>query len=234
MERRRARLRGKTLAEAFEDFLKHRELKPRTRYEYTRLMETVFRDWQGKSIAEIDRTMVASRHKRTGETNGEARANLALRFLRSLLAFAQATYDDGSGRALLTENPVAVLTQTRAWYRSKRRTTVIKAHQLPAWYEAVMALKAPSGSDFDATVADYLLLILFTGLRRQEAATLTWDNVDLTDATLHIPDPKNHEPLTLPVSDFILKQLRARHEQAVNGYVFANRDGSGYLTDARP
>ncbi len=92
VERRRARLRGKTLAEAFEDFLGQRELKPRTRYEYTRLMATVFRDWQGKSIAEIDRTMVASRHKKVGETNGEARANLAMRFLRSLLAFAQATY----------------------------------------------------------------------------------------------------------------------------------------------
>ena len=31
-------------------------------------------------------------------------------------------------------------------------------------------------------VADYLLFLLFTGLRRQEAATLKWSDIDLLAA----------------------------------------------------
>lgn len=33
------------------------------------------------------------------------------------------------------------------------------------------------------TLRDYLLLVLLTGLRREEAATLKWENVDLAAKT---------------------------------------------------
>jgi len=42
------------------------------------------------------------------------------------------------------------------------------------------------------TIRDYLLLILFTGLRREEALALTWKYIDFAAGTLTIPDPKNH------------------------------------------
>ena len=37
------------------------------------------------------------------------------------------------------------------------------------------------------------MLIILTGLRRQEAATLRWDQVDLKAKTLTILDTKNHD-----------------------------------------
>ena len=44
---------------------------------------------------------------------------------------------------------------------------------------------------------------------------LPWEHVDLKDKTLLIPDPKNHEPLTLPLSDFLLRILNERKDLAI-------------------
>lgn len=245
VEKRRARIRGTTLAECYQDFLKARKnLKERTLYDYGRLMEVAFKDWQGRPLTEITRDQISRRHRQLGQDRGKAYANLAMRFLRSLFTFAQATYEDGSGRALIADNPVAVLTQTRSWYRSERRQSVIKVHQMPDWYRGVLALGAGTVPDpvpdrlgpapgVGRDVADYLLLLLFTGLRRQEGLTLRWENVDLKDRTLHIPDPKNSRPLTLPLSDFLCELLARRQGEAVNEYVFPGRDGRGHLVEPK-
>jgi integrase len=281
-EKRRARNQGVSLAEAYADFLKARkELKEHTRYDYDRLFAVAFGDWQKKRLLEITRTMVATRHAQLGEQRGESYANLAMRFLRALFNFAIPTYDDGTGKPLLPDNPVAVLTQTRAWFRNERRQTVIKVHQLPAWFKAVTTLRTGTdtsgtspalvlpvtvtgegtspllsvtvtgtsselvppvtdtdtdtdkGPDMSRVIGDYLLFLLFTGLRRQEAATLKWAHVDLLDRTLRIPDPKNREPLILPLSDYLLELLQGRKELAVNEYVFPDRDGKKHLVEPK-
>jgi len=67
------------------------------------------------------------------------------------------------------------------------------------------------------TVRDYLLLVLFPGLRREEAARLTWDNVDLKARTLTVTDAKNNQDHTLPLSDFLYELLARRKESATNG-----------------
>lgn len=47
---------------------------------------------------------------------------------------------------------------------------------------------------------DYLLIALFTGMRRGEIARLRWENIDLVGRSLHIPKTKNGDPLDLPLS----------------------------------
>ena len=278
-EREAAQLRGVTLREAFADFLKARKnLKPRTAYDYGRLIAVSFPDWQGRALTTISKDEVGKRHQKLGTERGGAYANGAMRVLRAVFNFSQAQYEDASGRSILPENPVSRLTHTRAWYRVSRRQTVIRSHQLAVWYQAVMALKdkpipyksqslkAPHpntgeplitdteskhGDSADPqpsyvtlhstplrirsgdTVADYLLLLLFTGLRRSEAATLQWEHVDLIGRTLTIPDPKNHEPLTLPLSDVVYELLTARAADAVNGQVFPGSGREGRLIEPR-
>ncbi len=63
--------------------------------------------------------------------------------------------------SIITENPVKRLSQTRAWYRVERRQTYIKPHQLAEWYQGVVKLE-------NEVLRDYLLLILFTGLRAKK------------------------------------------------------------------
>jgi integrase len=178
-----------------------------------------FADWQHKPLSAISKDMVAKRHAELGTERGEAYANLAMHFLRSLYNFALAEYEDRSGVPLLPYNSVERLNKTHAWYRDTRRQTLIKLHQLPAWFRAVQALGGTDANASGAVVRDYLLLLLFTGLRRQEGMRLHWDDVDLLHKTLTVPDTKNHEPLVLPLSDFVADLLDARRREALIEYV---------------
>lgn len=134
---------------------------------------------------------------------------------------------------MIQDNPVKRLSQTRAWYRVERRQTVIKPHEIKPWFQAVMNLKNDSKSQNRETIRDYLLLVLFTGLRREEAASMTWNNVDLQAKTLKVTDTKNHLDHTLPLSDFIYDLLQQRKATAVNTYVFQRSDGQGHITEQR-
>ncbi|SFK66041.1 Site-specific recombinase XerC [Nitrosomonas aestuarii] len=233
-EKKQEVLKSTTLKQAFDDFVRVRKnLKERTLYDYRRLMKVAFVDWQDKALTNISKDMVTKQHAKIGAERGEAYANLSMRFLRSLFNFAIAQYEDGAGHSILRENPVARITQTRAWYRVERRQTVIKSYQLLPWYQAVMSLKQDRLSKQPVLVADYLLFLLFTGLRRQEAATLKWSDIDLKDRTFTLKNTKNHEPLTLPLSDFIYNLLESRKADSESEYVFAGDGKAGYLIEPR-
>ncbi len=232
-DKQREQLRAVTLEQAFADFKKVRAaLRPSTLYQYTHLVDVAFCEWKTRPLPAITKDMVARKHAQLGETSGAPYANLAMRFLRSLFNFAQSRYEDGFGKSVLEENPVQRLTRTRAWFRSTHRQTVIKGHQLKPWFQAVEALRsdpAPTAS----VVADFLLVLLFSGLRRQEAAQLTWDRIDLQDRTLVIPDPKNHVPLVLPLSKPLVEILERRKADARNAFVFPGNGTAGYLIEPK-
>lgn len=73
----------------------------------------------------------------------------------------------------------------------------------------------------------------FTGLRREEAARMTWNNVDLKARTLKVTDTKNHQDHTLPLSDFLFNLLQQRKNNAINEYVFQRANGTGYISEQR-
>lgn len=237
-EAHRARLQAITLGEAFRDFHRARShLKPKTLYHYKRFMAVAFERWARWPLTRITKDKVAAHHRELGDARGEYYANGAMRFLRALFNFAIAAYEDSEGRPVVAENPVLRLTRTRSWYRSERRRTLIKRHELPAWGEAVASLResteppyAPGHGD---TVADYLLVLLFTGLRRTEALELRWADIDLTDRTLTIPDPKNRQPHTLPLSPFVLDLLQRRREATTPAWVFPGRGPKGHLVEPK-
>lgn len=211
LEKRAEQARAVTLADAFDTFTKGRTLKAKTVYDYGRIMKVAFPDWHPKQLVDISKDKVTHRFDRLTREHGEAYANLAMRCFRSVWNFASARYEDADGNSLLPVNPVERLSKTRAWHQIKTRKSVIKPHQLPDWFGAVMALKnEPIGSQA-SLVADYLLLVLFTGLRRQEAARLTWAQIDLQGKTLTVRDTKNREDHVLPLSDFIHDLLDRRH-----------------------
>ncbi len=86
----------------------------------------------------------------------------------------------------------------------------------------------------NAIVRDYLLLLLFTGLRRCEAATLQWSDVDFKGKVLTIRAEiaKNNTEHRLPLSDFLLKLLQSRFEaNGTSTYVFPGRGGKHHLVD---
>lgn len=226
-EKQATRAKAVSLHEVFQDYLKARKgLKPKTLYDYENLMRVAFVDWQNKSLLSITKDKVVKHHTQLGQERGAAYANQAMRVLRALFNFAAGQYEDAQGRSLITENPVKRLSQTRAWYRVERRQTYIKSHELAAWYQGVIGLQ-------NETLRDYLLLILFTGLRRQEAAKLKWDQIDLKAKTLTVADTKNHQPHTLPLSDYLYDLLSCRSKNTISDHVFPGTGKNGYIVEPR-
>ena len=222
-----------TLGEVYQAYLKARSsLKPRTIYDYDRFMKTYFEEWNNKPLAEISKDLIEKKHREIGERS-EAQANLAMRFMRAIFNFALGQYEDSAGNPIIADNPIKRLSQTRSWYRVERRQTLIKAHDLPAWFEAVNALPRLSNGANRESVKDYLLLLIFTGLRREEGLGLQWKDVDFKAKTLTVPDPKNRQPHTLPLSTFLFDLLKNRQDSNVDkcAFVFPGRGAKGYMDD---
>lgn len=226
-EKQGMKINSMTLNDVFNDYKKARKsLKHNTLYNYERVLNVAFSGWGNKSFLSITKDKVAKHHEKLGKESGEAYANLAMRLLRALFNFAAGQYEDAQGRSLVIENPVKRLSQTRAWYRIERRQTFIKAHELAPWYAGVQQLE-------NETLRDYLLLIILTRLRRQEAATLRWDQVDLKAKTLTVLDTKNHESHTLPLSNYLYELLSSRSQKRSNEYVFPGTGAAGHIIEPR-
>jgi len=216
------KLRGMTLSDAFKDFLEARQsLKSSTLEYYTYVIEKLFADWATTPIAEITKDMIARRHKTLSTNSGPAAANGAMRTFRTVYNFARTLTDNA-----IPENPVQRLSQTRQWCKIERRKTFIRPHELKSWYESVQMID-------NAVIRDFLLLTVFTGIRKTEGLTLKWASVDLRDKSFTITDTKNGLPHTLPVSTYLYGLFQQLQKFRTNEYVFPGTGKAGHLVETR-
>lgn len=211
-----------TLEKVLESYLTARKnIKERTRQDYRYYFESYLGDWKHKLATEITKDMISARHVHIAERSGKTTANKVMRILRAMFNFANATFD------ICPSNPVRYLTHVRGWYKETRRQSYIKPHELKSWWEAVQNLE-------NDTYRDYFILLLFTGLRRTEAARLRWEDIDFKGKTFTIPETKNGDPLTLPLSEFIFTMLEERQKRYGNyEYVFPGPGEGGYLVEPK-
>ena len=81
---------------------------------------------------------------------------------------------------------------------------------------------------------DFLLLALFTGMRRGELMRLRWENIDLIGNTLHLPETKNGDPLDLPLSGFLVDLFSERHKHAAGSeWVFPGTGEGGHFVEVK-
>jgi integrase len=60
---------------------------------------------------------------------------------------------------------------------------------------------------------------------------LTWDQVDLDGRSWHLPDPKNRQAVTFPLSDIAATILEARDKD--KPFVFPSWGKAGHIAEAR-
>ncbi|MCE7886674.1 MAG: DUF4102 domain-containing protein [Alphaproteobacteria bacterium PRO2] len=221
-QEKEAQAKTVTLDEVLEAYLAARtNLKPRTREDYRYYIDKYLGDWRDKRMTEITKDMIGPRHAKIAETSGRTSANKAMRLLRAMFNFSIAAYD------ICPANPVVYLTHTKGWFKENRRRSYIKPHDLKNWWEGVHALE-------NDTYRDFLLMLLFTGLRRSEAAGLRWSDIDFKDRTFTIQDTKNGDPLTLPLSVFLHDLLEQRRKHYGNYvHVFPGPGKQGYLSEPK-
>ena len=221
-EEKRKKAAGKiTVKKAFDRFFAARtELAKATVDNYSRTGYIYLKAWAKKPMSEISRQMVLQKHQEMSRKNGKVTANDSFRHFRSVYNFVAATEDN------FPPNPVNILSQARAWNKERRRQTIVEAKELPVWWQAVM-----SEPDY---ARDFLLMALFTGMRRGELQRLRWENLDLQQRKLHLPNTKNGDPLTLPLSNFLLDLMSDRKARAgASPWVFPGNGPSGHLVEPK-
>lgn len=106
------------------------------------------------------------------------RARLALRLLKACL-FWCATHKDYAG---ICEVSVAQSKKARETLgKSQVKNDVLQREQLSAWFRSVRQIGNP-------IISAYLQCLLLTGARREELATLKWDDVDFQWNSLKLND----------------------------------------------
>lgn len=83
--------------------------------------------------------------------------------------------------------------------------------------------------------AEALYLIFLTGMRRTEALSLTWKQIDLDNCLIHIPNPKNGIAKTIPLNSFavgLIKDIQ-RERGTQSSFLFPGRGKTGHLTEVR-
>lgn len=208
-----------SLSKTFDDYLKTRKnLKDRTIEDMNSSLEEMFSDWMQQPISVITTDMVKKRHSDFGRDHSEARANLGMRYLRAIINFAMAEYKGSKSKSVIESNSVSILSKQKAWFYIKRRKTYIKSSQLKPWFEAVQGLG-------NIHARDFFLICILTGLRHSELLKLRWDYIDMDEKTFTLPDTKNGEEHSLPLSDYLYDLLKSRYEAKEGECVFESKRG---------
>jgi len=230
-EKKRAKVEAVTLRKVVQQYLEdRRELKPSSRADIQKHLKTSFAAWADRPFIEISREKVMTRFKELSE-RGPAQANQAFRNLRALLNYARGKYRHGY-EPIMGENPVKVLSDTKVWNRVKVRSGRIPMDRIGAVWNLLQGLRTdPGQTRIGQTLADAVCFLLLTGCRWSEMAALTWDRVNLEDGSWHLPDPKNREPITFPLSSLAAKIVSERPRKG--NLVFPGRSGDGPIHDAR-
>ena len=174
--------------------------------------ERVERQWPDAARRHRDLWEAASKRE---PPSGHATANGVMRALRAIWNYASERSSD------MPPNPVKL---KRQWHPVRARERHLSASDMAKFYAAVKELASPIGRD-------YLLLVLFTGLRRREATALKWSDVDLEGRTLSIPAErtKGGRTLDLPLTDFVFDLLTARRAIGKTEFVFPAASASKHL-----
>ncbi len=224
-EARDRKIKGITLLETMNDYAHHKKnlIKEKTIRDYQIIFNSYLSEWQNMELSSINRPMVEKKHRAIGKKS-VYRANATMRLLRALFNFAIGEYEDSSGMSVIERNPVQKISHKKAWFKEKVRRNVIEPNDLKNWFNAVLSLPNNKANithkNTSETVRDYLLILIFTGLRPGEAINLTWKNIDFNNNLLNIEDTKNHEDHTLPLTDYIMTILLQRKDNSLGSVIF--------------
>jgi integrase len=206
-----------TLFILYKEMLAEKTRKANTLRDYAKCIDSYFYDWANKPWASITKENVITRFKKLAEKHGDAQANQAMRFLNAIGNYAIDVYEE-----IFLKNPVSVITKRKMWKEIKPREIFIEEKYLLPFLIEIRKRKSLVGRS-------YVEFVLLTGLRKEEAATLTWDRIDLDQEVMIFDDTKNKEDKYIPISNRtkqILLDLKAISPPN-NPYVFPSKDKHG-------
>lgn len=181
-----------TIEEALDDYLRQSlKLGDRTRYDYKYLMEHELAPYKNVRLADIDVEWVRETNAAIAKSGSRselrvARATKALKLVQRLCRYKRLGLDDWTGVE---------------WHKYVPKDPVLEAEDGIAIWNAL-------GSTY-ATAADaYMKVLMLTGCRRGELASVLVRNVNLRGRELTLPTTKNGKRHTIHMSDQMVEVIK--------------------------
>lgn len=141
----------------------------------------------------------------------------------------RAVYKYATRKQLVDRNPTDIVTtQDRPVIKPKDRSLSLDV-ELPRFLRALMS------KEVSEIARDVVLIILATGMRRTEALSLRWNELDMYRYVITKSDTKNKHQHMIPMSNLVRTILLDRLSKRVDGceYLFPNALGSAAIGDIR-
>lgn len=184
-----------------------------------RLLERMTSRWDAQNLLSITRQDVAALHHKIGtDQPGRAGTPYLANRLLSYLSHAFNIAVDIAGYPEQRPNPARRIARFKETSRKRR----VELKELPTLFAAIEA-------EPNRVAANYLKLIIFTGMRRSEALSAKWRYWDKTRNVLVLPDTKQGEQHTVPLNKLALELLKNIKVRRGNPYIFATN--GGYLVN---
>jgi integrase len=213
--------REKTLADLFECYVAEHGSRKKTadvmRKDFARNASTL----STRRASAINHTMALTLHHELTVQRGSYTANRTIQLLRAVFNYAKKT------KRFFGDNPFAGVTLNPETARNRflSREEVSRLIQVLE--------KEPIGpSDY---IKDFVLLSLFTGVRRTNLCSMAWTDVNLQNGLWVIPDTKNGTPQTVALGGNELAILARRKESLGEGqkWVFPGEGVTGHLMEPK-
>lgn len=186
-----------TLWEALPTYAKAKGIQPSSLKRYESIVRTHFADWKDTSVTALGEASFAEHCQKFSRSTGNAVVDVGRGLISSLIKYLNAIY----GLSLVSpfdKLAAAGLMPEHAQPRARK----LQESDLSNWYGAVSTLPEKQ--------RDYLMLIAFTGLRRDECRYIKTEHVDWNAGLLHIPKTKNGDPHSLSLTPRISEILMRR------------------------
>ncbi len=170
--------------------------------------------WDKRRLADITPDDIGRMHVRIGASRGRVESNRTIQLLRSAFNAAIAA-DVWKGT-----NPAKGV----KLFAEQSRERFLSPAELVAVSRALLA------ETEDWRWRSYFPLLLLTGLRRRELASLRWEHVDLTARTLRLPTTKSGRSHRLPIPSAAAAIIEGLPSRGAGGvWLFPSRGKSGHI-----
>lgn len=169
-----------------------------------------------KKVITITRQDIQKLHTKVGEESGQRQANVLIQILSSM--FNRAIEWGWNGK-----NPCGGIKK----FKEKSRDRFLQPDEIQRLIKVL-------NESQNELIRDYVYISLLTGVRKSDVLSMEWSEIDFINKKWRIPEQKNGEPQTIPLTDFACNILQERQKKKFNQFVFGSKLGTkGYLVEPK-
>lgn len=169
----------------------------------------------GRKLSEIGRVDIGNLHAYITTKGSKMAANRVVSLVSSV-------FNWGINRGNCVLNPAARIKKNK----EKSRDRYILRDEMPFFLKAVMM-------EENRVIADFVLMALFTGARRQNVMSMRWSDIDLAGKIWRINHTKNGNPQQVPLTEEAINVLMRRKRDSLSDYVFPSGGKAGHLVEPK-